>query len=466
MSEKTKGELLQEQLFYDVKSGWDFYSDEQIEKAYDFAEGYKNFLNNGKTERECVNEAVKMAEAAGFVPFDRTKSYKTGDKVYSVNNGKGIFLFIFGKQSVENGVMIAAGHIDCPRLDLKPRPLYEDKDLAYFKTHYYGGIKKYQWTAIPLALHGVVCRADGTTVEVKVGEDEGDPVFVITDLLPHLARKQMELPLAKAIDAENLNILIGSRPFKDDKASSKVKLNVMAMLNEKYGITEKDLLSAELEIVPAAKAQDVGFDRSMIGSYGHDDRVCSYTILQAALETEAPEYSTMCVLVDKEETGSDGLTGMKSHFMQYMLADIAAIQGANAGAMYRNSRCLSADVNAAVDPMYPEVHDHRNAAYLNCGICVTKYTGSGGKGGTSDASAEMMGEVSRMFADDILWQTGELGKCDVGGGGTVAKFIAELAVPTVDVGVAMLSMHAPWELVTKLDVYSAFTAFHRFFNHK
>ncbi len=466
MSEKTKGELLQEKLFYEPKNGFDFYTDEQIDAAYDFAEGYKAFLDGGKTERECVEQAVELAKKGGFTLFDRTKTYKAGDKVYAVNNGKGIFLFIFGQKSVEEGVMIAAGHVDCPRLDLKPRPLYEDRDLAYFKTHYYGGIKKYQWTAIPLALHGVVSRADGQTVKVCIGEDAGDPVFVITDLLPHLARKQMELPLAKAIEAENLNILIGSRPFKDDKASSKVKLNVMSILNEKYGITEKDLLSAELEIVPAAKAQDVGFDRSMIGAYGHDDRVCSYTILKAALDTEAPLYSTMCVLVDKEEIGSEGVTGMKSYFMQYMLADIAAMQGANIGDMYKNSRCLSADVNAALDPMYSDVHDIRNASFLNCGICVTKYTGSGGKGGTSDASAEMMGEVSRLFADDILWQTGELGKCDAGGGGTVAKFIAELAVPTVDVGVAMLSMHAPWELVTKLDVYSAYTAFHRFFNRK
>lgn len=464
MDSKTKGEQLAEKLFYKPENGYDILSDAEIDEAYAYCEGYKEFIDSCKTERECVTKAVEMARSQGFEPFDRNKSYKPGDKVYTVNSGKAVFLFIFGKKKVDEGIYIAGSHIDSPRLDLKPRPLYEDNSLALFKTHYYGGIKKYQWTTIPLSLHGVVCKNDGTTVNISVGEKEDDPVFILTDLLPHLAQEQSAAKLSEAIKGENMNILIGSRPFKDDKVGSRVKLAVMNILFEKYNITEKDFLSAELEVVPAAKARDVGFDRSMIGAYGHDDRVCAYPALTALFATKTPEHGVMTMLLDKEETGSDGLTGMKSHFMQYFFEELSENQGVSFRDTYRNSVCFSADVTAALDPNYPEVMDARNCSFLNCGVSVGKYHGARGKSSTSDASAEVMAFVSQTLDGKALWQTGELGKVDLGGGGTIAMYVAQLGIPTVDIGVPMLCMHAPWELVAKLDVYSAHKAFFALFN--
>ena len=460
MSEKTPSELLKEELFYTSREASRTLDDKQIEEADRYCEEYVRFLDAAKTEREAVDYAVARAEKEGFVPFDRTKPLKAGDKVYYNNRGKALMLAVIGTRPITDGVSIAAAHIDSPRLDLKPNPLYEDGDLAYFDTHYYGGIKKYQWTTLPLALHGVVAKKDGSIVTVRIGEDPGDPVFCVTDLLPHLATEQMKRTAAEAIKGEDLNILIGSRAFRDDKGSELVKLNILRILNEKYGIVEKDFFSAELEAVPAFGARDVGFDRSLIGAYGHDDRVCAYPALTALLGAKAPAYTAVTILADKEEIGSEGATGMQSAFLKYFIADLAAAFGAEGRHVLSNSVCLSADVNAAFDPIYPDVFEKKNAAMINRGVVLTKYTGSRGKSGTSDASAELMSHIRRLMdGSDVLWQIGELGKVDAGGGGTVAMYIANLNVDTVDLGVPVLSMHAPFEVVSKLDVYMAHRAF-------
>ncbi|MGN0578578.1 MAG: aminopeptidase, partial [Ruminiclostridium sp.] len=361
----------------------------------------------------------------------------------------------------EQGVNIAAAHIDSPRLDLKQNPLYESDGLGYFKTHYYGGIKKYQWPAIPMALHGVIYKADGERVDVKIGEDDEDPVLVVTDILPHLADAQYKRPANQLIKGEELNILIGSRPFKEDKASEAVKLNIMCILNEKYGITESDFVSAELECVPAFKAKDVGFDRSMIGAYGQDDRVCAYPALSAILSLKnTPERTAVVILTDKEETGSDGNTGLRSAYLKYFIYDLAESYGVKGHTVLSASKCLSADVNAAFDPTFPDAFEKLNSAFLNRGVVATKYTGARGKSGTSDASAEFVGEIRRLFdKNGVIWQTGELGKVDFGGGGTVAMYIANLDVDTIDVGVPVLAMHAPFEITAKNDVYMAYRAF-------
>ena len=458
--EKTPGELLREQLTYKTQNGGSTLSVEEIATADAYCEGYKQYLDVAKTEREAVDEAVAMAEAAGFVPFDAKAPLKAGDKVYLNNRGKALLLAVIGTRPITDGVTIAAAHIDSPRLDLKPNPLYEDSELAYFDTHYYGGIKKYQWVAIPLALHGVIVRRDGTTVTVNVGEDEGDPVFCVTDLLPHLGADQMKRPAGEIIRGEDLNLLIGSRPLKDDEGADAVKMNILNILHKKYGIIEADFLSAELEIVPAFKAKDVGFDRGLIGAYGHDDRVCAYPAVTALLAAGTPAYTAVTILADKEEIGSEGNTGMHSAFLRYFIDDIAAAFGEKGHHVLSKSICLSADVNAALDPIYPEVMVRSNAAKLNHGVCITKYTGARGKSGTSDASAEYMGKVRKILDDNaVLWQTGELGKVDAGGGGTVAMYIANLDVDTVDLGVPVLSMHAPMEIVSKIDVYMAHKAF-------
>ena len=463
MCEKTQAETLKEELFYSPEHASYLCDDGETEAADAFCEKYKDFLNTCKTERETTAFVKALAEKEGFVPFDPRASYKAGDKVYSEIRSKALILCVFGRKGLENGAKIVASHIDSPRLDLKPNPLYEDTELALFKTHYYGGIKKYQWTAIPLSLHGVIFRKDGTKVEVCLGEDDGDPKFVVTDLLPHLDKKQASKPLEEAILGENLNILVGSRPFAKDKCSEAVKLNIMKLLNEKYGIVEADFLSAELEMVPAFKAVDIGFDRSMIGAYGHDDKVCAYPSVMAAFAAKSPEYTGVTVITDKEETGSDGNTGLNSAYLKHFIADIAATQGLKGRDVLRASECLSADVNAGFDPTYPSVHDKLNAAYINKGIVVTKYTGSRGKGGTNDANAEYVAKIHRLFNDGkVAWQTGELGKVDEGGGGTVAKYIANLGVEVVDVGVPFLSMHAPFEVVAKYDVYMAFKGFKAF----
>lgn len=465
--EKSRAEELKEKLFYNPKHASEVISQEETDKADTFCEEYKNFLNKAKTEREAVVYVLEKAKRNGFVEFDRAKKYNAGDKIYYNNRGKSIILAVIGKKGLESGTRLSAAHIDSPRLDMKQNPLYEDTEIAYFKTHYYGGVKKYQWTAIPLSLHGVIVKRDGTKAYVNVGEDDNDPKFVVTDLLPHLAAEQMKRTLADGIRGEELNILIGSRPFKDDEASEKVKLNIMNILFEKYGIIESDFLSAELEAVPAFKSCDIGFDRSMIGSYGHDDRVCAYPAAEAIFNIENPEYTAITVLTDKEEIGSDGNTGLNSSYFKYFVADLANTQGVNYHTVLSNTHCLSADVNAAFDPTFPDVSERRNASYINKGVVITKYTGSRGKAGTSDASAEYMGKIRSMLdGAEVVWQSGELGKVDAGGGGTVAMYLAALDIDVVDLGVPVLSMHAPFEVVSKLDVYMAYRAFKTFFEEK
>lgn len=457
MAEKTAAEKLREELFINRKNGLKNTDDNALQEINAFCEGYKDFLAKGKTEREAAKEAIVIAEKAGFLPFDANKKYAAGDKYYVNNRGKAVAFVVVGKETVDNGAKITAAHIDSPRLDLKPNPLYEDSELALFKTHYYGGIKKYQWTAIPLALHGVFVKKNGEVVTVNIGEDENEPCFVVTDLLPHLAQEQSKRTLAEGIKGEELNILIGSRPFKDDKGSELVKLNIMKILNEKYGITEEDFLSAELECVPAGKPRDIGFDGSLIGAYGHDDRVCAYPAFMALTKTENPEKTAIAILADKEEIGSDGNTGLNSDFLRFVMRDLAENQGVDYTVALRNSKCLSADVNAALDPTFKDVMESRNAARLNYGAVVTKYTGARGKSGTSDASAEYVAEIRAMLdAAGIAWQTGELGRVDLGGGGTVAMYIANMGVDVVDLGVPVLSMHAPFEVVSKFDVYETY----------
>lgn len=460
---KSKAKKLKEKLLIDYKNSGLTLSDEFMNEADAFCEDYKSFLDKSKTERQAVNTSIAMAKEHGFTEYKKGEKYTAGDKVYYNNRGKALILAVIGEEPLDNGVRICASHIDSPRLDLKQRPLYEESQLALFKTHYYGGLKKYQWTAMPLSLHGVIMCADGTSVEVNIGEDDSDPVFCVTDLLPHLAQEQMKRTLAEGIKGEELNILIGSRPFKDDEISEKVKLNIINILHDKYGIVEADLLSAELEAVPAFKARDIGFDRSMIGSYGHDDRVCAYTSLMATLDCDVPKKTIVTVLADKEETGSDGNTGLKSAFLKYFIADLAEPYGILGRTVLSNSECLSADVNAAFDPTFPDVNEKRNCAYLNYGVVVTKFTGARGKAGTSDASAEFVSRVRGILdKNNIIWQTAELGRVDLGGGGTVAAYIANLDIDVIDVGVPVLSMHSPFEVVAKNDVYMAYKAFDAF----
>ena len=463
MSEKSKSEILREELFLKRKNGRLISDDEILEKADAYSVGYKEFLDLAKTEREAVKAAISLAENKGFTEFDRAKQYKAGDRVYINNRGKTVAFAVIGKENAENGVNITAAHIDSPRIDLKPNPLYEDIELALFKTHYYGGIKKYQWTAIPLALHGVFVLKDGTVKEVSIGEKDDEPKFVINDLLPHLAQEQGKRTLNEGIKGEELNVLVGSHPFKDDKGSELVKLNILKLLNEKYGITEADFLSAELEMVPASKACDIGFDRSLVGAYGQDDRVCAYPALTAILEVEAPQKTAIAILADKEEIGSMGNTGLNSDFLKHVIGDIAKMQGCDYTVALRNSKCLSADVNAGTDPTFQEVMERRNASFLNYGVVVTKYTGARGKSSTSDASAEYVAEIRNMLDNaGIVWQSGELGRVDLGGGGTVAMYIANMGVDVVDLGVPVLSMHAPFETTAKFDIYMCYRAMYEF----
>ncbi len=454
---------IKEELFYENKNGYLRSDDETVKQAYDFCEGYKEFLNLAKTEREATAAAIVLAERKGFKPFTREKEYKPGDKVYFNNRGKSVAFVVFGEKKAECGINITAAHIDSPRLDLKPNPLYEDVEFALFKTHYYGGIRKYQWPTVPLALHGVFAKKDGSVVTVSIGENPGEPQFVVNDLLPHLASEQSKRTLSDGIRGEELNVMIGSRPFKDDEGSELVKLNILKLLNEKYGITEEDFLSAELEMVPAAKATDIGFDRSLVGAYGQDDRVCAYSELMAVLDVKAPEKTAVAILADKEEIGSDGNTGLNSKFLSYVVHDICLNDGSDETVALRHSSCLSADVNAGMDPTFQDVMEKRNASFLNHGVVVTKYTGSRGKYGTSDASAEYVAKIRALLDKaGIIWQTGELGRVDVGGGGTVAMYIANLGVDVVDLGVPVLSMHAPFEVTAKLDVYMCNRAMYEF----
>lgn len=464
MSEKTK--QLKEMLFNQKKNGIDVFTEDELNACDEFCEGYKEFLGTHKTEREVAAYVEDVAQKNGFVKFDEFGgALNPGDKVYYANRGKAIILCVKGTRSIKDGVRISAAHIDSPRLDLKQCPIYEQDGIGYFKTHYYGGIKKYQWPTIPLSLHGRICKADGSFVDVKIGEEPGEPKFCITDILPHLGGEQMQRKANEIVKGEELNVVIGSRPFKDDDESERIKLNLLSLLYEKYGIVERDFLSAELELVPAYTVDDIGFDRSMIGGYGHDDRVCSYPALQAILDIDkAPEYTAITVLTDKEETGSDGNTGLNSSYLKYFVEDLARLEGFEGRDVLRNSKCLSADVNAAFDPTWSTVFEKNNASFINNGVCVTKFTGARGKSGTSDASAEFCAWVGNLLDENgVLWQTGELGKVDGGGGGTVAMYIANMDVDTIDVGVPVLSMHAPYEIVSKIDVYSAYKAFLTFF---
>ena len=447
-----------EKLLSQRKNGYDRVPAQEIPAMERYCSLYKTFLHRGKTERECARVAVELAEKAGFKPYERGMELKPGDRIYRVNRGKSVMLAVIGKQSLEKGAQIVAAHIDSPRLDLKPNPLYEDSELAFFKTHYYGGIRKYQWVTIPLELHGVVAKNDGTVVEVRLGKDQ-EPKFVITDLLPHLGGEQGKKPLNEAVPGESLNILLGSCPSGEEDEKDRVKMQILEKLYEKYGITEDDFTSAELEAVPAAAPTDIGLDASLIGAYGHDDRVCGFAALQGILELAEPEKTAVCMLADKEEIGSMGVTGMQSAAFDTFLHDLCDGQSVPLRACYENSFCLSCDVTAAYDPNFPEVFEKRNAAFVNYGVGLCKYTGARGKSGASDASAETVAYVRRVLDEaDVLWHISELGKVDAGGGGTVAMYMANRNIATLDAGVPVLSMHAPFETVAKLDCYMTYKA--------
>lgn len=464
MEQKSNGQKLEEKLLYKKENITKLLNNEQRAVMNEINEKYKDFLDNARTERHAANTAVTMLQENGFELFDKNKTYQPGDKVYKLNRGKAILATVFGSETVDKGIRIIASHVDSPRLDVKQNPLYEDSQLALLKTHYYGGIKKYQWTAIPLALLGVMVKNDGTIVDVNIGLEENDPVFCVTDLLPHLADSQMKETLAQGIKGEQLNVLTGSEEYNDEKVKDKVKLNILHLLNQKYDVTEADFLSAELELVPAFGAKDVGLDRSLVGAYGQDDRVCAYFSLLATVQLKAPKYTTLTVLADKEEVGSDGNTGLASNFLQYFIYDLAENQKVNPREVLSNSKCLSADVSAGFDPTFPDVLESKNAAYLNNGPVIMKYTGARGKGGTSDASAEFMGEIRAMLDNaDITFQTAELGKVDQGGGGTVAMYVANLDIDTIDIGVPVLSMHSPFEITAKTDNYMLYKAFLEFY---
>ena len=456
--------MTDQNLTYKKQTVYEKAGEAGVAEAYAYADGYKKYLDEGKTEREALKASVKMLEAKGFKAYKLGDKISAGDKLYYNNRGKNLFIISVGSEHINNGIRITASHIDSPRIDLKQCPLYEDSGMAFLKTHYYGGIRKYQWVAIPLALHGVVALADGRVLDVTIGEDENDPYLYINDLLPHLAHEQSKLPLSQGIKGEQLNVLVGSRPLGDE--DNAIKQNVLNILNEKYGITEEDFLSAELCVVPAAKARDVGLDRSLIGAYGHDDRVCAYPSITALLESGNSEHTLMCILADKEETGSDGPTGMQCELLLDIINELAANLGGNAGVIKANSKCLSADVSAAYDPNFPEVFEKMNTPLLNCGAVFTKFTGSGGKGGTNDANAEYIGWLRSILAKDgIVWQTGELGKVDCGGGGTVAKYISKHNIETIDLGVPVISMHAPFEVISKVDLYETHRAIRAFYKY-
>lgn len=461
---KSKGQELMDKLSYKKKNIFETASDKEIKEIYEYCEGYKAFLDEAKTEREAVVYAIKAAEKKGYKPYKFGDKLKAGDKRYYNNHDKSVALFKIGKNDIsKDGIRIIAAHIDSPRIDLKQNPLYEDSGICLLKTHYYGGIKKYQWTTIPLALHGAVVLGDGKRVDVKIGDDPSDPVFYINDILPHLGKEQEAKPLGKAIAGEDLNIVVGGLPFADEDVSDRIKLTVLSILNEKYGMCEEDFLSAELSAVPAWTARDIGFDKAFIGAYGHDDRVCAYPALTALLDSESDDRTVLAVWADKEEIGSEGNTGMQSRVYEDLINAICGQLNADVALVRSLSKCLSSDVTACYDPNFTSVFEKKNAALVSCGAAMNKFTGAGGKSGSNDASAEFVGEIRKIFAENnVAWQTSELGKVDIGGGGTVAKFIAKLNIDTVDIGVPVISMHAPYELVSKADVFSAYKAFAAF----
>lgn len=458
---------------YKKENGWNCI--DSREAVFDFSEGYKKFLDGAKTEREFVTEGIKLVEKNGFVNAEKKDKLTVGDKVYYVNRGKNLVLAVIGKEDIENGINYVVSHVDSPRLDLKGNPLYEDLDLAYMKTHYYGGIKKYQWASLPLALHGVVVLASGEKVEITIGEKDEDPVFTIPDILPHLSAKiQGDRKTGDVIKGEELQIIVGSIPssIEDKDVKEKIKYTVLEILNRDYGMIEEDFISAELELVPAGRCRDLGFDRSMIGGYGQDDRICGYTSMMAIIDLkEIPERTAVCFLADKEEIGSTGSTGLKSDYINYVTGDmIYKLKGNFNEMMLRktlwNSNAMSSDVNAGIDPIFRSVHDAQNAAKIGYGVVVTKYTGARGKSGTNDADAEYVGKIRKMLNDaKVNWQIGELGKVDEGGGGTVAMYLAHLGINTIDIGPALLAMHSPFEVSSKLDVYETYRAYKVFFRN-
>ena len=460
MSETTK---LADKLQMKKKNIFENADAEKIQSIFDFSDDYMAFLDEAKTEREATDFAIELAKAKGFTEYRLGDKLNVGDKKYYNNRGKSLFVFKIGSRPLDtDGIRILAAHVDSPRIDLKQVPLYEDSGMAFFKTHYYGGLRKYQWLAIPLSLHGVVVKKDGSELKIRIGDEESDPVFYINDLLPHLASEQSQKTLATAVPGETLNILVGGIPLKDGDEKGSVKLNVLNILNEKYGITEEDFISAELTCVPAFNARDIGFDRALIGAYGHDDRVCAYPLLRAVTECDS-DRTVFGILADKEETGSNGNTGMQSMLLLDLITEISSSLGYSPIAVRAASKCLSADVNAAFDPNFPDVYEKRNSAMISCGTTMSKYTGARGKSGTSDASAEFVGYVRKLFAENgVQWQTSELGKVDIGGGGTVAMYIANLNIDTVDLGVPVISMHAPYEVISKADLYSTYEAFKAF----
>ena len=461
------GENLKEKLFKKKESGWKILNDSQKEEVFAVSKRYMDFLNVSKTEREFIKNARKLANEHGFKDIMEFESLKPGDKIYFVNREKSMYLAIIGENSIENGMNIIGSHVDSPRLDLKPNPLTEEGGLAYFKTHYYGGIKKYQWTTIPLSLHGVIVKANGEKFEVNIGEDENDPIFTITDLLPHLAQAQMEKKLKDGVEGENLSLLIGSIPYDESDCAEQVKLNILNILSQKYGITEIDFTSSELELVPQFKARSLGFDESMVAAYGQDDKVCAFTSLDAMMRLENVKTTAVCILSDKEEIGSMGNTGMESHMFDFFISEILNKLGINRpnllDRVFCFSKMLSSDVDAGFDPLYASVSDRNNAGFLGRGISLNKYTGARGKSGASDANAEFVAWVRNVFENNgILYQVAELGKVDVGGGGTIAYILANKGADVIDCGVPVLSMHAPYEVTSKLDVWMAWGAYRSF----
>ena len=466
----TDGSKLKEKLFNQKKNGWEGLTEKQRNEIFNYCSGYMGYLNKGKTEREIVKTSREMAEKAGFKDINTMKKIKAGDKIYYINRDKNIYLAVIGTNPIESGLHIIGAHADSPRLDLKPNPLYEDGEFAYLKTHYYGGIKKYQWTTIPLAIHGVIVKSDGEKVDVCIGEDEMDPIFTITDLLPHLAQEQMERKLKDGVKGEDLNLLIGSIPYDDKEVSEKVKLNILNILNQKYGITEIDFLSSELELVPAFKARTLGFDNSMVAAYGQDDKICVYTSLTAILELNNPKNTAVCMIVDKEEIGSMGNTGMESHVFDTFISEILNKMEINRpnllDKVFVNSKMLSADVDAGFDPIYASASERNNSAFLGRGVGVNKYTGARGKSGASDANAEFVAWIRNLLeTNDIKYQISELGRVDLGGGGTIAYILANKGMDVIDCGVPVLSMHAPYEVTSKFDVYSAYKMYKAFWEN-
>ncbi len=473
--EKTQGQLLEEKLTYKQKNAWE-HSEKEVQQAFALCDEYKKYLDDGKTEREFCSVVERQLVMAGYENLTelmkKGTKLKQGAKVYYINKEKSAVFAVLGQEPLTQGINMVGAHIDSPRLDLKPNPVYEDSGMVLLKTHYYGGIKKYQWVTIPYALHGVVFKADGTKVDICIGEDDQDPVFTITDLLPHLAQEQMQKKATEVVEGESLNILLGSIPLKDDEVKDKIKLNILKLLNEKYGIVEEDFISAEIEAVPAFKARDIGLDRSMIGAYGQDDRVCAFTIVKAMLDLGKTDKTALCILTDKEEIGSMGNTGAQSSLLKNFVSKLLYLAVDNysdilTNQCLENSKMLSADVNAAVDPTYASVNEKSNSSYMGNGVVLQKYTGSRGKYDASDANAEFVAEIRNLFnKEGIIWHSSEMGKVDLGGGGTIAQHVANLGVDVLDCGVPILSMHSPVEISSKIDVYMSYKAMKVFLESK